>query len=82
MNTTRKVKVVLSAETVEKPYICEFDVCKFPILLHAKLLKSLFLGFFDSVAINLYIWHHLKSYNIQFNSNIFSKLRYWQYEIS
>ena len=52
------VIVVLSVETVEKPKIGHIGVCKLLILLHAKLVKSLFLGFFDSLAMYHRFWYH------------------------
>jgi hypothetical protein len=48
-------KMHVLSETVEKPEIGEFDVCKSLILLHAKSLKSLYLGFFDSLSMYLYL---------------------------
>jgi hypothetical protein len=41
------------SETVEKSQICIFGACKLLISLHAKLLKSPFWDFFDSLSINL-----------------------------
>ena len=38
--------------TVEEPKNCKFGTCELMILLHAKLLKSPFLDFFDSLSIN------------------------------
>ena len=41
--------VVILAETVEKPKIHKYGACKLLISFHAKLLKSPFLDFFDSL---------------------------------
>jgi len=41
---------VILAETVEKPKIHKYGACKLLISFHAKLLKSPFLDFFDSLA--------------------------------
>jgi hypothetical protein len=48
-------ELLISAETVEKPQICDLDVRNHLISLHAKLLKLQFLDFFDSLAIYLQI---------------------------
>jgi len=45
--------LAVSSETVKKPKIFDFDVYKLLILLVAKLLKSQFLDFFDTLSVYL-----------------------------
>jgi hypothetical protein len=48
-------ELVLFSETVEKPENWDFDTRKLLISLHAKLLNSPLLDFFDSLSINLHL---------------------------